>query len=121
MDSAQSNQAHAPPEHFMPQPNIVDYMRNNVGRRSEINVEKEESSFSSDSLLANKRCHQIQTGRKPVPFAEYRLTRQRKIDYLQRLSNDKTLSAKERKRYRAQKYALQKRLLLKLKVFRKSQ
>lgn len=71
-------------------------------------------------MLINKFNPRSQTGRKPVPLSEYRQTRQRKIDNLQRLSDDKNLSVKERKRYRAQKYALQKRLQVKLKAYRKN-
>ena len=59
--------------------------------------------LSLDSMLVCKtpRPGQTQTGRKPVPFTEYHLTRKRKIENLQHLSNDKNLSVQERKRYRA--------------------
>jgi len=84
-------------------------------------VESDSSDISTDSIMEGIRNNQMQTGRKPVPFAEYLTTRQLKIDHLQKLSDDKNLSVKERKRYRAQKYALQKRLQLKLKAHRKAQ
>lgn len=83
-------------------------------------LDNDSSAISTDSIMEGIRNNQLQTGRKPVPFAEYLTTRQLKIDHLQKLSDDRNLSVKDRKRYRAQKYALQKRLQLKLKAHRKS-
>ena len=97
------------------QPNSTD----DVARDEDL-----DNSMSIDSMIAPLRFGDkyasVQTGRKPVPLHEYQQTRQLKINRLQHLSDDKNLSVKERKRYRAQKYALQKRLSLKLKAHRKN-
>jgi hypothetical protein len=49
------------------------------------------------------------TGRRPVPIREYVETRMQKLKELTMISKDKNLSASQRKKFRAQKYALQKR------------
>lgn len=56
----------------------------------------------------------VQSGRKPLPIKYYVKTRKLKIATLKKLSEDKTLSVNERKKYRAQKFALQRRLQLKV-------
>ena len=45
-------------------------------------VESDSSDISTDSIMEGIRNNQMQTGRKPVPFAEYLTTRQLKIDHL---------------------------------------
>lgn len=49
------------------------------------------------------------TGRRPVPIREYVDTRLQKLKELTIISRDKNLTPSQRKKYRAQKYALQKR------------
>lgn len=59
------------------------------------------------------------SGRKPVPIREYVQTRRLKIQKLKNLADDKRLSVDERKKFRAQKFALQRRLDEKIKNYEK--
>jgi len=58
--------------------------------------------------------NKLSSGRKPLPIKYYVHTRKAKIKQLKLLSEDKSLSVADRKKYRAQKFALQRRLNIKV-------
>ena len=76
-----------------------------------------DSSYSVNFQL-EKRAKST-SGRKPVPIREYVQTRKLKIAKLKSLADDKRLTVDERKKYRAQKFALQRRLEEKVKAYEK--
>ncbi len=67
-----------------------------------------ESDFSSSDEIqpCKDDMGKVQSGRKPLPIKFYVKTRKVKIAQLKKLSEDKSLSVNDRKKYRAQKFAL---------------
>ena len=55
-------------------------------------------------------------GRRPITLSVYVARSQAKIEKLNKLSLDKDLTSTERKRFRSQKYALQKRVHRRLRA-----
>ena len=77
---------------------------------------QEQESVDSVDLRIEER-QRATSGRKPVPIREYVHTRKMKISRLKTLAEDKMLSVDERKKYRAQKFALQRRLEEKIRAY----
>jgi len=57
----------------------------------------------------------VKFGRNPVPIKKYLATRILRLEELHRLANDRNLDSKNRKKHRAQKFALKRRIELKIK------
>ena len=77
----------------------------------------DDESFDFDNVLKQLSVprQKATSGRKPVPIKEYLQSRKQRIDNLKLLANNKQLPVKERKRWRAQLFALKRRLNEKIK------
>lgn len=88
----------------------IELADNNLGLQELQNCDQELQGADLGINTNNK----LSSGRKPLPIKYYVHTRKAKIKQLKLLSEDKSLSVADRKKYRAQKFALQRRLNIKV-------
>lgn len=78
------------------------------------NINEDDGMMMPPNNFGDAAANKLSSGRKPLPIKYYVHTRKAKIKQLKMLSEDKTLSVADRKKYRAQKFALQRRLNIKV-------
>lgn len=78
-----------------------------------------EQAVCEDQMAHFNVNNKLSSGRKPLPIKYYVHTRKAKIKQLKSLSEDKTLTVADRKKFRAQKFALQRRLKVKIDKHKK--